>query len=70
MSDLSRVHVHVGGVVAGHVEPQGVVPRGAAGLRGLPQPSPPVGEPDLGWRLEAGGWRQVAGGRWQVAGDR
>ena len=47
MSDLSRVHVHVGGVVAGHVEAKRVVSGGGARLCRFSQPRSPVGEPHL-----------------------
>ena len=47
MSDLSRVHVHVGGVVAGHVEAKRVVSGGGARLCRFSQPRSSVGEPHL-----------------------
>ena len=39
--------MHVGGVVSGHVEAKGVVPRGRARLRRFPQPRSSIGEPHL-----------------------
>ena len=47
VSDLSMVHVHVGRVVAGHVEAQGVVARRGASLGRFPEASSPIREPDL-----------------------
>ena len=51
-SHLAGVHVHVGGVVAGHVQTQGIVAGGGAGLRSLTQPRSSVGEPHLGIRSQ------------------
>ena len=49
-SDLSRVHVHVGGVVSGHVEAKRVVSRWGARLCRFSKTSAPVGEPHLSSR--------------------
>ena len=49
-SDLSRVHVHVGGVVSGHVEAKRVVSGWGARLCRFSKTSPPVGEPHLSSR--------------------
>ena len=47
VTDLSMVHVHVGRVVAGHVEAQGVVAGRGTSLGRFPQASSAIREPDL-----------------------
>ena len=47
VSDLSMVHVHVGRVVAGHVEAQGVVARRRTSLGRFSQAGSAIREPDL-----------------------
>ena len=47
VSDLSMVHVHVGRVVAGHVEAQGVVARRGTSLGRFSEAGSPIREPNL-----------------------
>ena len=47
VSDLSMVHVHVGRVVAGHVEAQGVVARGGTSLGRFSEAGSAIREPNL-----------------------
>ena len=47
VSDLSMVHVHVGRVVAGHVEAQGVVARRRTSLGRFSEAGSAIREPDL-----------------------